>query len=356
MQSEYGQGSRFTFEIDLQELTCEHALTMFEGKRVLIIDDNPAWHGIIADMLQRFKLVVEHASGGDEALEKIRSPYDLILIDRDMPGGDGFKTWEMIKHACGADCRAPVMMVDEWVDEPLAEKMQRVGITIHVQKPFNPSTLNDALTSAFFGKVQHKPADKTIELKKDVDTLVGATILLAEDHLTNRIIVQGLLEDSGITIDMAENGQEAVDLFLQNPDRYDLMLVDIQMPLLDGFEVTRRIRVTNSKIPVIALTASAMKEDVERAAQAGMNEQQADRSGETVRRAAALYSESLIRWTARFKRRFKHRHLCGRLSVKPGAQSLLVSLSGGGTGKKILLDKYPELSIPFPTNTFHVKI
>ncbi len=108
--------------------------------------------------------------------------------------------------------------------------------------------------------------------KQNIQTLYGSQILLVEDNRVNQVIIKGLLKDSGINIDIASNGQEAVDMFAHNPRKYELILMDIQMPILDGYEATKLIKKENKSIPIIALTASAMKEDIEKTKLAGMQE------------------------------------------------------------------------------------
>ncbi len=107
---------------------------------------------------------------------------------------------------------------------------------------------------------------------EDIQVLRGSNILLAEDNITNQEIVVGLLEESGIDIDIANNGAEALDIYQSNPDKYELILMDLQMPILNGFEASKLIRVINKDIPIIALTANAMKEDIEKTKSVGMNE------------------------------------------------------------------------------------
>jgi signal transduction histidine kinase/CheY-like chemotaxis protein/HPt (histidine-containing phosphotransfer) domain-containing protein len=110
------------------------------------------------------------------------------------------------------------------------------------------------------------------ELKQQITTREGSNILLVEDNKVNQTVILGLLDESGINIDIANNGQEALDLIKNNKEKYELILMDIQMPVLDGYETTKIIRSSNQNIPIIALTANAMKEDIEKTKNAGMNE------------------------------------------------------------------------------------
>ena len=143
-----------------------------------------------------------------------------------------------------------------------------------MQKPINPSILNDVLSRLFIEGIEFQlnPEDKRMGLKQKLTTLKGSHILLAEDNSTNMEIITGLLEGSGIEIDTVENGLDAVNIFKSHPTKYELILMDVQMPLMDGYEATRIIKSINENIPVAALTANAMKEDIEKSKDAGMFE------------------------------------------------------------------------------------
>ena len=109
-------------------------------------------------------------------------------------------------------------------------------------------------------------------LKEEIKNLEGSKILLVEDNLLNREIILGMLEESKIEIDVAVNGLEGVEKYYENPDKYEMILMDVQMPLMDGYEATKQIRAKNQNIPIIALTANAMSQDIEKTKAVGMNE------------------------------------------------------------------------------------
>ncbi|MEA1987639.1 MAG: response regulator [Pseudomonadota bacterium] len=278
--SEFGKGSTFSFEIDLEELPYEKTFNLFSDKKVLIVDDNETWHTILANTLDMFKISVDHAYSGEQAIEMTTDcdkPYDIILMDWNMPGLDGIETTQIInnKHSqCNTPQPAQVIMVSAFRQESISKLAKDVGIDIFLQKPVNPSLLNDILSGLFIeGKVLSsfiKTDEKS--LREDITTLTGSHILLAEDNQTNQEIITGLLEHSGIFIDIAANGKEAVDKYTEQPYRYELILMDLQMPIMDGYEATKQIRSLNKGIPIIALTANAMKQDAERTKLAGMNE------------------------------------------------------------------------------------
>ncbi len=258
---------------------------MFSEKKVLVVDDNKTWHDVLGSILDMFSITVEHAYSGAEAIEKCHSTqgnYDLILMDWNMPELDGIETSKLVNDMC-SQCEkeqtctrssAPpaIIMVSSFKQESIVKLAKDIGINIFLEKPINPSVLNDVLSELFLEDYKSLKIEKkdTKSLQKNINSLTNSYILLVEDNKTNQEIVIGLLEHSGIKIDIANNGKEAVKL--SNTNDYELILMDLQMPLMDGYEATKAIRQNNQSIPIIALTANAMREDVQRTKLAGMNE------------------------------------------------------------------------------------
>ncbi|NOQ30514.1 MAG: response regulator [Helicobacteraceae bacterium] len=287
VESEVNKGSNFIFEIELpQNETKKKELTSFKGKKVLIVDDHETWHEILKNILKMFDITVETAFSGQEAIDKIKecnNVYDLVLMDWNMPGLDGIETSRIIKNECmtcskqnSCDTKLPptVVMVSSFRQESIVKLAEEIGIEAFLQKPINPSMLNDVLSGVFLDyikDVNYTHQSKELELKENLKTLNGSKILLAEDNSINQEIIIGLLEDTGIDVDIANNGKEVVDKFTTD-NEYELLLMDLQMPIMDGFEATKIIRSINKEIPIVALTANAMLEDVEKTRKAGMNE------------------------------------------------------------------------------------
>jgi len=273
IESEYGVGSKFIFEIDLQEIEKESTYNLFSDKKVLVVDDNKSWHDILASTLEMFGVEVEHSYSGDETLKILSNcdnKFDLILMDWNMPELDGIETTRKLYEQCKDNTPPAVIMVSSFRQESITKLANDVGINQFLQKPLNPSILNDVLVNVFLNKSIDIVVSKEDKLNDNINHLQDSTILLVEDNKTNQLVILGLLEDSQMDIDIANNGQEAVDMYNQN--KYDLILMDLQMPILDGYEATKIIRETDKKIPIIALTANAMKEDVEKTKAVGMNE------------------------------------------------------------------------------------
>ncbi|MFZ5580591.1 MAG: response regulator [Pseudomonadota bacterium] len=279
VESEVGIGSRFVFEVDLKEIALPaRSHNMFGDKRVLIVDDNPAWREILANLLRSFGIRPDIAADGNDALahvERVGSEggYDLILMDWSMPGRDGIETARLIQQRHMACSPPTVIMVSAFRQESIVALAQEAGIEFFLQKPINPSILNDILSAIFLGGMSgthHEYEGSSLtSLKQDLGTRAGSRILLVEDHAINQEIVLGYLENCGLHIDVAEHGARAVEMHREGG--YELILMDIQMPVMDGLQATRIIRETDKAIPIVALTANAMKEDAERTEAVGMN-------------------------------------------------------------------------------------
>ncbi|MDD2699468.1 MAG: response regulator [Arcobacteraceae bacterium] len=285
IESQEGIGSNFIFEIELEEIQFSKKFNLFSGKKVLIVDDNRSWHDILSNLLEMFAVDVAHAYSAKEAIQKAyecEGSFDLILMDWNMPQMDGIEATKMINTMCdkcskigmcGREIPPTVVMVSSFKDESIIKLANDVGVNIFLEKPINPSLLNNVLEEIFLGKIENNLYQE-YENKNEynLQSLDGSQILLVEDNSTNQEIVIGLLENSGIKIDIASNGKEAVEMFTQNLTKYELILMDIQMPIMDGFEATKLIREVNKTIPIIALTANAMKEDIDSTKQLGMQE------------------------------------------------------------------------------------
>ncbi|WGS88327.1 MULTISPECIES: response regulator [unclassified Methylomonas] len=253
--------------------------------RVLVVDDNEASREIIADMLRPFGVRIGVAASGAEALTELRQAtatqsYELVLVDWHMPGMNGDEVVEQMR----ADPRLAglkAIMVTAYGNEDVMRLADKVGIDGFLIKPVSPSSLLDAILSALGrGRIQGMADKFKPRLTGGVETgpLHGRRILLVEDNEINREFAGELLRGHGLEVDEAVNGEEAVRKVCQTA--YDAVLMDIQMPVLDGLEAVRQIRSLTQAdgadrfgaMPIIAMTAHAMAQDVEKSLQAGMND------------------------------------------------------------------------------------
>jgi PAS domain S-box-containing protein len=274
-ESQEGVGTSFIFELPLEEVIIKkEEYSAFRGKKVLVVDDSSSWHEILKGYLDRFEIESKSAFSGKEALQILQKDknFDLVLMDWNMPEIDGIETAREIKTSCDEclNCLKSIFMVSSYKQEEIFERAKDINIDKFLQKPIDPSALNDILNEIFYGKgkIDSKAEKEKSGKKYSITTLSGSRILLAEDNDVNQEIILGLLEGSGIIIDSVQNGEDAVQKHTQN--RYELILMDIQMPVMDGYRATTLIREFDTDTPIIALTANAMKEDMKKTLDAGM--------------------------------------------------------------------------------------
>ncbi len=247
------------------------------GRRVLVVDDNEMARQVLSGMLQQFGFSVEEAPSGPQALalahgaEARNQPYDIAFLDWQMPEMDGIAT----ARALASLARPPrPVIVTAHGREDVFHEVGRAGIDFLLLKPVNPSLLFDAAMRALHGQGSAEPLRVPARLAPHAsrEVLRGAKVLLVDDIDLNQQVGSELLQDVGIEVDIAGDGQEALDKLARKA--YDLVLMDMQMPVMDGLTATRRIRENAAwaALPVIAMTANAMPIDRARCLEAGMND------------------------------------------------------------------------------------
>ncbi|HRZ52025.1 MAG TPA: response regulator [Candidatus Contendobacter sp.] len=292
--SQPGQGTTIGFTVHLQiaqqaqarrrELV-EQAGPLLEGLRVLVVDDNRVSCEILAEMLRFFHLDVGIALNGPDALTALAAaaekPYDLVLMDWRMPGMNGDEAAQRMHRDPAIPRQPKVVMVTAYGREDVIRRSEQAGIDGFLIKPVSPSTLLDTIVSVLGrGRILGTEAQAAVHPPEAATGghLAGAWVLLVEDNEINREFATELLRSEGIEVDVAVNGQEAVEKVQQQA--YDAVLMDIQMPVLDGLEATRQIRALGqtpggerlAAVPIIAMTALAMARDAEQSRAAGMND------------------------------------------------------------------------------------
>ncbi|MBE9525829.1 MAG: response regulator, partial [Proteobacteria bacterium] len=277
VESTHGEGSRFFFTITVEPSKVEHQEKVFPteiaGLRALVVDDNVPTQVVLSQQLEDFGFIVDVVSSGQKGVEQVvkseGNPYSLILMDWKMPGMDGIEAIEEIRKL-DLEKQAKIIMVSGHKDHAVMSRAQEVGADAFLLKPINHSIMFDAVVDVF-GEARTKAIGEEITDYKEA-TLENKSIFLVEDNLINQQIAKELLKQAGLKVTIANNGQECLDNLASQ--EFDCVLMDLQMPVLDGLSAAREIRKMSEydDLPIIAMTANAMRSDVENCIEAGMND------------------------------------------------------------------------------------
>ena len=284
VKSELGQGTSFSFTADFGlgkgKLKKRFVPSPdLRGLKVLVVDDNPTSRDILENMLASFSFDVHLATSGEDGLEQIEKadadkPFELVIMDWKMPGMDGIEASRRIRGHSQLSQIPVVIMVTAFGHEDIMRKAGEIGLEGFLLKPVSPSILFDTVMQAFGEEVAESArTTQTGESDTAIEHIQGAQLLLVEDNEINQQVAKEILEGAGLYVTLANNGQEAVDAV--GKFAYDAVLMDVQMPVMDGYTATGKIRKLGSeisKVPIIAMTAHAMSGDEEKSLRAGMND------------------------------------------------------------------------------------
>lgn len=293
--STVGKGSTFEFSAEFLRnknirQTEEFSPVQLKGKRVLIVEDNEPAAKIFMEVLESFTMIPTHVTNGQEAIEELRysdpGTFDLILMDWKMPVMDGIEATRMIKEHPDLE-DIPVILLTAYGSEMVWQSARHVGVDAFLLKPLKQSQLFNTIIELMDGQPftlhQSKKGERERQL---MARIAGIKVLLVEDNYINQQMAQELLERAGVKVDVADNGITAFHRLASS--MYDAILMDVQMPVMDGYDATRVIRMGvledpekpdplkipkhKRAIPIIAMTAHALKGDKERCLESGMDD------------------------------------------------------------------------------------
>ncbi len=287
VESEPGVGSVFSFTVRLEKSKTLRAPlvempTNMTNKRVLVVDDNKSARDIVENQLTALKFEVVSVSNAHDGLEIVHKtalagePFMLLMLDWNMPTTTGVDMLEIVKRRYPSKECPAIMMLTGYGRHEVIEEMNLRGLSADgvLSKPVTPSSLYDGILSVLGveGARGGRVEQESRELQDAIARLRGASILLVEDNEINQELAKELLEEKAITVTIANNGKEAIDLLTEQT--FDGVLMDCQMPVMDGYEATRVIRqkLELDDLPVLAMTANVMTGDRNRALEAGMND------------------------------------------------------------------------------------
>ena len=279
VESEEGKGSLFTVTMDLRladEIVKNEPIPALLGARALVVDDDLNTCRSVSKMLRDIEMRPDWTASGKEAIVRaqdaaeMNDEYKVYIIDYMMPDMNGIETVRRLRKVISEDVPIIVLTAYDWAD--LEHEAREAGVTAFVSKPIFMSELRAVLTQPVVGEGIARE-----EAKKKIYDYSGKRALLVEDNELNREIATALLEETGMTIDSVSDGDVAVSTINGSPaDKYDLILMDVQMPRMDGYTATREIRTLpdnkKANIPIVAMTANAFEEDRKKALECGMND------------------------------------------------------------------------------------
>lgn len=287
IESDPGKGSLFSFAVTfgrqkmekLKKVTPPPSLL---DLRVLVVDDNASAREIFVEMIHTLSFTGYAVDSGEKAIAELERAaesgehqYDVILLDWDMPGMNGIETAAIIKSDPKLPSVPTIIMVTAHARKEIIEQAKEVGIEGVLLKPLTHSMLLNDIMDIFGEKYEGNVCMEMEALsgRADLSQLRGSKILVVEDHDINWEVAEGLFSKSGITTERAVNGKEAVERIIEKKETYDIVLMDLQMPVMGGFEATKLIREAGIvDLPIIAMTANALSTEKDKCIEAGMND------------------------------------------------------------------------------------
>ncbi len=278
VESEYGHGSKFIFTVSVTRSNKNSNKVVMipvtiSDLKVLLVDDNVYSREVLKTYLEDFHLSPDMAESSEEAIDKAaETNYDLVIMDYRMPRLNGVETWRQIRKVLPQGDIPICLLITAFADDDVVNDALNEGMRKVLSKPVSQSALFDTLVELFSGEKIASSQNLTSSRRpKGFNQIMGAHILLVEDNEINQQVAKEILELEGFWVDIAENGQIAIEKATQK--QYDIILMDLQMPVLDGYEATKLLRSQYKiSVPIIALSADAMSGTEASTQAAGMND------------------------------------------------------------------------------------
>lgn len=275
LESEEGRGSLFSLTITLPiaqglEIQHENSSGAYEPLRILLIEDQKKVSDMLCDFIRSFGFFVTTCKSNEDIAEKIQTiaqPYHLVILDYELAkGANGVDLYGQLTQKVAIEALPSFLMIATNDDAEIKNRINNAGIKSFLKKPINPSMLYDELVSLC------SVASQTPLFDPSKIDLSSKRILIVEDNDINLEVATYLLKETHAKVEIARNGLEAVELIQEQEHPFDLILMDVQMPIMDGYEATRMIRKElNVLTPIVAMTANVMVQDIEKCIQAGMD-------------------------------------------------------------------------------------
>lgn len=269
VQSELDRGTEFHITLDMKKASVSEEYMKLPNSNVLLVDDDADLCKTAVKTLESIGLDAEWTQSGEKALELIRkNQYQFIILDWKLPGINGVETARKIRNIYGE--KVPVLLISAYDRSEFEKDAVNAGVNSFVSKPLFKSTLYYAL------KEYMNTEEKSTEVSSRSAGLDGCRVLLAEDNDLNWEIAREILSELNLELEWAENGKICLEKF-ENSEigYYDAILMDLRMPVMNGYEATKAIRELDRSdaltVPIIAMTADAFTEDIKRCLETGMN-------------------------------------------------------------------------------------
>ncbi len=288
VESELGKGSLFWFTINCESVNQHQAtepppeLALLYNKRLLIVDDSPDFAEVIKEQAKLWGMQPRIAYFSHQALEMIEAsyasgePFDFVTLDMNMPGMNGYDCAKSIHDQYGNQAPKCLLLTAIRFQNEYT-KLSDAGIHSAIQKPASARVIRDALIELEHKKPSHSKSEPLVTVTETASLIAGKKILIAEDNQVNQLVISKLLDKLGVQTELVNNGQEAINAIKAAHHSFDLLLMDCEMPVLDGFRATESIReweLANNleRLPIVALTSHVMQEHRDKALQSGMDD------------------------------------------------------------------------------------